>query len=100
MHLAGLFEVDVESSGNIHLTNTDCAEEFETLKQILLSQAQSWCSVKMVPAAIGNLLTISSLPGYAIKAERPSAAFGAVMGKALRPLRERQGVIPILIALQ
>jgi hypothetical protein len=40
------------------------------------------------------------MPGFAMKANDPSKAFGAVIGKALRPLREGQGMIPILVALQ
>jgi hypothetical protein len=35
-----------------------------------------------------------------MKAEDPLKAFGAVIGKALRPLAEGQGLVPILIALQ
>jgi len=35
-----------------------------------------------------------------MKARDPLKAFGAVIGKALRPLTEGQGLIPILIALQ
>jgi hypothetical protein len=49
---------------------------------------------------VGDLLTTSSIPGHAMKAADPLRAFGAVIGKALRPLREGRGVIPILIALQ
>lgn len=52
------------------------------------------------PIEIGDLLTTSDLPGHAMKAVDPSRAFGAVIGKALRPLREGCGLIPILIALQ
>jgi len=48
----------------------------------------------------GDLLTTSSMQGHAMKASDPSKAFGAVIGKALRPLKEGQGLIPILIALQ
>jgi hypothetical protein len=50
--------------------------------------------------AVGDLLTTSASPGHAMKASEPLKAFGAVIGKALRPLREGQGLIPILIALQ
>jgi hypothetical protein len=50
--------------------------------------------------AIGDLLTTSPTPGHAMKAEDPLKAFGAVIGKALRPLKEGQGLLPILIALQ
>ncbi len=52
------------------------------------------------PIGIGDLLTTSDRPGYAMKAVDPAKAFGAVIGKALRPLRSGQGLIPILVALQ
>jgi hypothetical protein len=52
------------------------------------------------PIAAGDLLTTSSTPGHAMKAADPLKAFGAVIGKALRPLKEGRGLIPILIALQ
>jgi hypothetical protein len=50
--------------------------------------------------AVGDLLTTSSTPGHAMKTDDPHKAFGAVIGKALRPLSDGQGLIPILIALQ
>jgi hypothetical protein len=49
---------------------------------------------------VGDLLTTSSTPGHATKTNDPLKAFGAVIGKALRPPTEGQGLIPILIALQ
>jgi hypothetical protein len=49
---------------------------------------------------VGDLLTTSPTPGHAMKTDDPIRAFGAVIGKALRPLNEGQGLIPILIALQ
>jgi hypothetical protein len=49
---------------------------------------------------VGDLLTTSNTPGHAMKATDLSKVFGSVLGKALRPLREGQGLIPILIALQ
>ena len=52
------------------------------------------------PIAVGDLLTTSSTPGHAMKSDDPMKAFGAVIGKALRPLKQGQGLIPILIALQ
>jgi hypothetical protein len=48
----------------------------------------------------GDLLTTSALPGHAMKASDPFKAFGAVIGKALRPLKDGRGLIPILVALQ
>jgi hypothetical protein len=49
---------------------------------------------------VGDLLTTSSTPGHAMKTSDPFKAFGTVIGKALRPLTEGQGLIPILISLQ
>jgi hypothetical protein len=52
------------------------------------------------PVEIGDLLTTSPTPGHAMRADDPIRAFGAVLGKALRPLRAGQGMVPILITLQ
>lgn len=49
---------------------------------------------------IGDSLTTSPTPGHAMKVGEPLAALGAMLGKALSPLQEGQGLIPILIALQ
>jgi hypothetical protein len=52
------------------------------------------------PIEIGDLLTTSPTPGYAMKVADPARAFGAVIGKALSPLSKGANLIPILIALQ
>jgi len=49
---------------------------------------------------VGDLLTTSSTPGHAMKANNPAKAFGAVIGKALKPLEAGCDLIPILVALQ
>ena len=50
---------------------------------------------------IGDLLTTSSTKGHAMKAQEPTKAFGAVIGKALGSIKEgRMGLIPVLVALQ
>lgn len=61
-----------------------------------------YCKVDAQYSAIevGDLLTTSPTLGHAMKADDPLKAFGAVIGKALRPLKAGQGLIPILIALQ
>jgi hypothetical protein len=61
-----------------------------------------YCKVDATLSAIevGDLLTTSSIEGHAMKASDPIKAFGTVIGKALKPLREGKGLIPILIALQ
>jgi hypothetical protein len=52
------------------------------------------------PVEVGDLLTSSPTPGHAMKAADQSRAFGAVVGKALRPLKHGQAMIPILVTLQ
>ncbi len=52
------------------------------------------------PIEVGDLLTTSPTRGHAMKASDPAQAFGAVIGKALRPLESGCGLIPILVALQ
>jgi hypothetical protein len=61
-----------------------------------------FCKVDADPAPIeiGDLLTTSSTPGYAMKACEPLKAFGSVIGKALGSLDSGKGMIPILVALQ
>jgi hypothetical protein len=61
-----------------------------------------YCKVDSRTSAIevGDLLTTSPTPGYAMKAADPMKAFGAVIGKALEPISHRMGMIPILVALQ
>jgi hypothetical protein len=63
---------------------------------------KTYCKVDASNGAIevGDLLTVSSIPGHAMKASDPARAFGAVLGKALRPLGSGRGLIPILVALQ
>jgi hypothetical protein len=52
------------------------------------------------PIAVGDMLTTSAIPGHAMKAVDQARAFGAVIGKALRPLQSGQGLVPMLVALQ
>ena len=49
---------------------------------------------------VGDLLTTSATLGHAMKANNPIRSFGAVIGKALKPLKDGCGLIPILVALQ
>jgi hypothetical protein len=52
------------------------------------------------PIEVGDVLTTAPTPGHAMKATDPHKAFGAVIGKALRPLGKGQGLIPVLVSLQ
>jgi len=154
--VAGFFEGDVEVTGDIRLTNADCAEDFsigmnapvepgtvmvlgkegalfpsrhaydkrvagvvsgagdykpgivfdkqqsEDSRQPIALLGKAYCKVTAEYGAIdvGDLLTTSPMAGHAMKASDPVKAFGSVIGKALRPIKDGYGLIPILIALQ
>lgn len=66
----------------------------------LIGRVMCKADAEFGPIGVGDLLTTSPNPGHAMKASDPAAAFGAVIGKALSPLREGRGLIPILVALQ
>jgi hypothetical protein len=154
--LAGLFEGDVEVTGDIRLANADCAEDFDVMDDaqtepgtvlvlgsegkllpcckpydkcvagvvsgagdykpgIVLDKQKSslprkpvallgkvFCKVDAHYGAIeiGDLLTTSATLGHAMLVTDPHLALGTIIGKAMQPLHEGQGLIPILIALQ
>ena len=52
------------------------------------------------PIMAGDLLVTSSTPGYAMKGTDRMRMLGAVVGKALEPLREDTGVVQVLVTLQ
>jgi hypothetical protein len=49
------------------------------------------------PIVPGDLLTTSAIPGHAMKVADPAKAIGAVIGKALRPLADGRGMIPVMV---
>jgi hypothetical protein len=77
-------------------------QESDKVRKPIALVGKVFCKVDARYGAIevGDLLTTSPTPGHAMKADDPLKAFGTVIGKALRPLAEDQGLIPILIALQ
>jgi hypothetical protein len=76
-------------------------QQAENRKPIAL-MGKAFCKVNAIYGEIevGDLLTTSPMPGYAMKAADPLQAFGAVLGKALRSHRDGPGLIPMLITLQ
>lgn len=70
-------------------------------KPIALS-GKVYCKADARFAAIevGDLLTTSTTFGHAMKATDPLKAFGAVIGKALQPLKSGRGLVPVIVALQ
>jgi hypothetical protein len=66
----------------------------------LAGKAFCFADASYGPIAIGDPLTSSATPGCAMKASDQTMAFGAVVGKALRPLAKGKELIPILVTLQ
>lgn len=48
----------------------------------------------------GALLTTSPRRGHAMRASDPARAFGAVIGKALKPLESGRALVPVMVSLQ
>ena len=66
----------------------------------LAGRAFCWADAKHKPIMVGDLLVSSEMAGHAMKASDRARSFGAVLGKALAPLKEGTGLIPVLITLQ
>jgi len=52
------------------------------------------------PIEPGDMLTTSGTPGHAMRAADPQRSYGAVIGKAMTPLREGRGLVLVLVSLQ
>lgn len=48
----------------------------------------------------GDLLTTSAVPGHAMKATDRDRSYGAVIGKAMSPLKKGRGLVLVLVSLQ
>jgi hypothetical protein len=77
-------------------------QDSDSPRQPIALIGKVYCKVDadLAPIEVGDLLTTSSTPGHAMKAVDPSRTLGALLGKALSPLADGQGLIPILVALQ
>ncbi len=77
-------------------------QETGKLRKPIALMGKVYCKVDAAFGSIetGDLLTSSPTPGHAMKVSDPTQAFGTVIGKALRPFSDGQGLLPVLIALQ
>jgi hypothetical protein len=66
----------------------------------MMGIAPTKVSTENGPIEPGDLLVTSSTPGYAMRATDPTRTMGAVIGKALAPLKSGSGVIEVLVSLQ
>jgi hypothetical protein len=77
-----------------------CHSTQERMPLALVGKVFCKADARYAPIEVGDLLTTSPTPGHAMRVLDPTKAFGAVIGKALRPLDAGQDLIPILVALQ
>ncbi|MBI5836192.1 MAG: hypothetical protein HZB25_02995 [Candidatus Eisenbacteria bacterium] len=52
------------------------------------------------PITPGDLLTTSSVPGHAMRADDPARSHGAILGKAMGSLASGRGLVLVLVGLQ
>jgi hypothetical protein len=73
----------------------------DTWRREIAVTGKVWCQLdaRHHPVQVGDLLTTSSTPGYAMAATDREAAFGAVLGKALTPLPSGTGLVLVLVSL-
>lgn len=73
----------------------------EAGRRALAVVGKVWCQSDATahPIRVGDLLTTSSTPGHAMAAVDRDASFGAVLGKALSPLRSGTGLVLVLVGL-
>jgi hypothetical protein len=71
-----------------------------TVPIALIGTAYCWADDGNGAIEVGDPMTTSHQPGHAMKATDPFKGFGAVIGKALAPLREGSDLIPILLTRQ
>jgi hypothetical protein len=66
----------------------------------ILGKAECLVDAQKEGIKVGDMLTTSSVPGFAMKVTDKSKAFGTVIGKALAPLEKGKGLISVLINIQ
>jgi hypothetical protein len=82
------------------ITLGEARGERNTVKIALVGTAYCWVDADEAPVEIGDLITTSPTTGHGMKADDPASSFGATIGKALAPLANGRGLIPIVLALQ
>jgi hypothetical protein len=92
----------IAGAGNLKPAIILGKQQFTRRRMPIALLGKVYCKVdaSSSPIEVGDLLTTSSNPGYAMKAIDTSRSSGAVIGKALCPCESGLGLIPILVALQ
>jgi len=75
-------------------------ETQQSAKIGLIGTAYCCVDADIASVEIGDLLTTSDTIGHGMKATDQANSFGAIIGKALSPLKCGRGLIPVLLTLQ
>jgi hypothetical protein len=92
----------VSGAGGLHPAVVLDRQSTDGGRRPLALVGRVYCKVdaRYAPIAVGDTLTTSATPGYAMKAANRDRAFGAILGKALDALPTGRGLVPILVTLQ
>jgi len=66
----------------------------------LTGRVYCWVDASFGEVKPGDMLTTSATPGHAMKVSDHSRAHGAVIGKAMQPLKSGKGLVLVLVNLQ
>ena len=66
----------------------------------LTGRVYCWVDASFGEIKAGDMLTTSATPGHAMKASDRDRAHGAVIGKAMQPLKSGKGLVLVLVNLQ
>jgi len=94
--VAGVYSTkpSILAIGNHHIMDSRKGE----VPVALLGVVPTKVTTQNGPIHPGDLLSTSSVPGYAMKASL--AVVGTILGKALQPLKSGRGIIEVLVTLR
>jgi len=76
------------------------ADPRQSVKIGLIGTAYCRIDADIAPVEVGDLVTTSDTVGHGMKATDRPNSFGAIIGKALAPLKCGRGLIPVVLTLQ
>jgi hypothetical protein len=78
----------------------DVKQSKKSLPIALSGRVWVYCDAAKNPIKPGDLLTTSATPGHAMKVTNHTRAQGAIIGKAMTPLKSGRGLVLALVTLQ
>lgn len=66
----------------------------------MIGKVMCWVDADLGEVRVGDMLTTSATPGHAMRVGTAASAAGSIIGKAMRPLHQGRGLVPVLVSLQ